>query len=388
MEFFQRIIAAIVAFFMSIAAFLGIPVKKPIPVKNIQNVIYMIGDGMGENHLEKTKSERGVSLIMDTLPQKGYITTYSQTDETTDSAAAGTALACGIKTYNGAIGWYWFDAPESTYVEGDYPLNITTLCASNGMKTGVITTDNTTGATPAAFTAHAPSRGNDMDIYAQQLASGFDLIWGKADSFTTAEEITAAGYTYIDTIESMNALTPGTKSFGQFNASLYHTYNSDEVTPTLSQMTEKAISLLDGAASAEGEDPNNGFFLMIEGAHIDKKSHDNNSEKMTDALMEFDNAVAKAIEFAEADGHTLVVVTADHETGGLTLDAEGNDVFTTSDHTSANVPLRVYGPVEFVANGEILDNTDVPKKIALALEFKPEAFPLKVNDTQTTEPQG
>lgn len=371
MEIIQRFFAALMAFFMAIATFFGFSSPKKTP--QINNVIYMIGDGMGPLHLEKTKHDEGKSLVMDTLPQQGFAMTYSATDEVTDSAAAGTALSCGVKTYNGAVCNYWFDDENNTHTPGTHPKTITQLCMENGMKTGVITTDSTVGATPAAFSSRAAVR-QDYDAIAKgQLASGIDLIWGKDNGTVTASDVKAAGYQYVTNMEEMNSLTAGTKSFALFDDSLYHTYNRGD-SPTLSQMTDKAIQLL----SADGK---NGFFLMVEGAHIDKKSHDNNEKGMTDALLEFDNAVKVALDFAEKDEHTLIVVTADHETGGIVCNEDGSYSFTRGNHSAADVPVRAFGPYEFIKKGEVVENIWIPCRIAAALRFNEKSFPCEVKDS-------
>ncbi len=367
---FQKFFAAVIAIILAIAALLGINVSQE---KDVQNVIYMIGDGMGELHLEKTKHDRGISLAMETMPQRGYAMTYSASDEITDSAAGATALACGVKTYNGAIGYYWENEHEFHKEENSHPKNITELCMENGMKTGIITTDYTSGATPGGFSAHTDSRDNSEDIYEQQLASGIDLIWGKGEDYVTREKAENAGYTFVDSIQTMNAVTASEKSFGQFTASLYHTYNKNSHTPTLSQMAERAIDIL-------SEDNKNGFFLMIEGAHIDKKSHNEDGDGATEALEEFDNAVKKALDFAKKDKHTLVVITADHETGGIVKNADGSYSLTTGKHTAVNVPVMAYGPYDFIDNGEIINNIQIPLRIAAALEFNKNCLPFEVTE--------
>ena len=354
------------ALFLALAALLGIA-----PKKDVQNVILMIGDGMGPLHLEKTKHDRGVSLAMDTMPMQGFALTYSATDEITDSAAGATALACGVKTYNGAIGYYWMGEPGVERAEGSYPKSITELCMENGMKTGIVTTDYTSGATPGGFSTHTTSRNNSEDIYSQQLVSGIDLIWGTSNNALSREAVEDAGYTYVDSIQTMNSVARDEKSFAQFTASTYHTYNKNDYTPTLSQMTECAINIL-----SDGN--KKGFFLMVEGAHIDKKSHNVDGDGATEALVEFDNAVRKALEFAEKDGHTLVVITADHETGGIVLNDDGSYSLTGGKHTAANVPVRAYGPYAFIENGEIINNIEIPVRIAKALEFDDALFPAAV----------
>lgn len=359
----SAIFTAILLFFSSIT---GIE-----PEKRVQNVILLIGDGMGEMHLDMTEDIRGVSVGIKSLPQYGYSMTYSASSSVTDSAAGATALACGVKTENGRIATYYPNTENYVQYEGFYPKSLTELCMENGMKTGVVTTDKLTGATPGGFSAHAESRNDDEDISLDQLASGIDILWGKDSETVTEEQVAEAGYVCVDTISEMNALTGNEKSYAMFASSLYHTYNKNSYTPTISQMTEKAISILDDTSE-------NGFFLMVEGAHIDKKAHDKDEKGSAEALEEFDNAVAKAIEFAEKDGHTLVVVTADHETGGVVVDDDGEYKMTTGSHTARDVPVRAFGPYKFIEDREIIENIYIPLRITQALEFSDGCFPAKV----------
>lgn len=364
--FIDKIIALFMSIIMSLAALLGFPVEK-----EVQNVILLIGDGMGSNHLAMTEDMRDVSLTINTMPQFGYAMTYCADNPITDSAAGATALACGVKTSKGTVGMYWEGDTTVENPQGSYPKNITEACMENGMKTGVVTSDELSGATPGGFTAHTENRKNYEDITSQQILSGIDIIWGREDGTLTEEQAEQFGYVYIDTIDEMNSLTGNEKSYGMFTSSVYHTYNKNEYTPTLSQMTQKAIELLDA-------DNENGFFLMVEGAHIDKKSHNEDEAGAAEALEEFDNAVEAALEFAKQDEHTLVVITADHETGGVTLNGDGVYEMTTGNHTAANVPVRAYGPVDFIKDGEIIENTDIPKRIYAALELPENAFPCEV----------
>lgn len=367
-EVLQKFLSSLMSFLLAFSALFGIPTEK-----RIQNVILLIGDGMGELHLEMAKQMRDITLTMDELPQQGNAITRSANKKVTDSAAGATAIACGVKTANGQVGTYWLEDPDFKYHANTHPKNITEACMENGLKTGVITTDELSGATPGGFTAHTSSRKNYEDITSQQIQSGIDIIWGREDGTLTEEQVTAAGYKYIDTLNEMNALNGNTKSYGMFTAGLYHTYNKNSYTPTLSQMTEKAISLLDSTNE-------NGFFLMVEGAHIDKKSHDENEEGAAEALEEFDNAVKVALDFAKENKHTLIVVTADHETGGITLNEEGIYEMTTGSHTGVNVPLRAYAPegYVFIENGDIIDNTQISVRIAKALELPEASIPCEV----------
>lgn len=369
-SFWAKVTASLMTAILSFGVSTGIFVE-PTTTKatdyydsNIKNVIFLIGDGMGYNHLEKTKLERSVSLTMDTFSIQGSSRTRSITNKVTDSAAGGTALACGVRTYNGAIGVYLLD-PLDVF---SHPMSITEICRDNGMLTGVITTDETSGATPSAFSAHTTERNDAEDITADQMISDIDIIWGAENGVATKEEATKNGYQYVTTYNEMMALEEGSKSFAQFTNELWGTEQADKNTPTLSQMTEKAIDLLD--------DTNEGFFLMVEGAHIDKHSHSNESENMTEATVEFDKSIKIALDYAKNDGNTLVIVTADHETGAITLNDKGEYEFTSGSHSEADVPLRIYGTEKLIKNDETINNYEVPIRVAYVLGFTEEQFPI------------
>ena len=372
---FNSFMAKMTAFLIGIALTFGTvfgvykaPKTKDASVyfdDNIKNVIYLIGDGMGFNHLEKTKVERETTLAMDTFEIQGSSMTRSFNKKVTDSAAGGTALSTGIRTANSAVGVYNIDK-KARY---SYPKNITELCMERGMLTGVVTTDETTGATPSAFSAHESDRYNTAELTADQFVSGINLIWGKANNVATKSEAESAGYKYITTYSEMMALEEGGYSYAQFTNSLWKLEQSDKKTPTLEQMSMKAIDILD--------DTEEGFFLMIEGAHIDKHSHNNYSDEMTESLLEFDRTIEAVLEYAKADGETLVVVTADHETGAITPDGDGY-IFTSGDHSAADVPVLVYGSDKLIKKGEKLNNYEIPIRIAYILGFDETQFPIAV----------
>ena len=370
-SFMAKITATLISIFLAIGTAFG-AYKAPTTKTSseylddsIKNVIYLIGDGMGFNHLEKTKAERNTTLVMDTFGIQGKAMTRSLTKKVTDSAASGTALATGSRTYNKAVGVYLFDRTPKY----SYPKNLRELCSERGMLTGIVTTDDTTGATPSAFSAHSSDRYNTEDITMDQLTSSADIIWGLANGVATKSEAEANGYNYVTTYSEMMALEEGSRSYGQFTNALWTLEQSDENTPNLEQMAMKAIDVLD--------DSEKGFFLMIEGAHIDKYSHSNRDNDMTEALLEFDSTVEAVLEYAKNDGETLVVVTADHETGGITPDGEGYK-FTSDDHSSADVLLRIYGSDTIIQNGEKINNYEIPIRIAYTIGFTEEDFPTAV----------
>lgn len=360
-EFFKKlgsVFVAVIMFFMNLFGFGA----KPEDGK-IKNVILLIGDGMGVMSIEKTRRETGAALALDSFPVKSLSKTASANSSVTDSAAGATALACAVRTNNGAVGVY----PDDMDAEKSYPMNLCEFAKENGMKAGIVTTDSTRGATPGGFSAHTSSRNNTSEITKDQLESNIDLIWGVKTSTCSKSKAESAGFEYVTDYGEMTALTEGTRSFGQFSGDLWKSDCGNM--PNLTQMTEKAIELLDG-----GE---NGFFLMVEGAHIDKNSHNNDGAGMNEALLSFDSAVNAALDYAKKDKHTLVVVTADHETGGITLEG-GEYVYTTGGHTGADVPLYVYGSDSFIAEGETsVLNTDIPKRIVAALEK--DGFPKAVS---------
>lgn len=359
MSFFNTVGAAIMAAIMAVLNFFGFYMPSaPADVKTdyaqCKNIIYLIGDGMGFNSLEKTRFDCNVTLDgFDAFPYKGESMTHSANNAVTDSAAGGTALATACKTNNDFVGVYPYDGFDLK----SHPMNLTELAISHGKLAGIVTTDLTSGATPASFSAHTHGRGDEKKITNQQLKSDLTLCWGSAtDSFTTAKAA-SNGFVTITDKASMDALEEGSRSFGQFTESTWHNYENKGM-PTLTQMTAKAIDLLD--------DDEDGFFLMVEAAHIDKNSHSNIGEGMVDAVQSFNNVLSYCLEYAENDGDTLVIVTADHETGGITFTGDAY-VYTKTSHSGVNVPIYVYGCDNFMENGEVMENTEIARRTACVM---------------------
>ena len=320
----------------------------------IRNVIFMIGDGMGPSHLEWAKAETGATLSMDKMPVKGYRITDSLSG-LTDSAAGGTALSCGLLAFNSNVGTLSVSLDGHAFIVAEY-LNLCEASQKAGKKTGVVTSDTNTGATPATFSAHTAKRGEAEKISAQQLECGLDLLWTAADGIITESSATAAGWTYIDSLSEIYDLPDNAKSLAQFSGKIQYD-DGDENGAPLSVLTSLAISQLDGS--------DNGFFLMVEGAHIDKYSHSNEKDGMVKSLIEFDKAVEEAVKFAKMDESTMVIVTADHETGGIVYDENAKEwKFTVGDHTRTDVPLRVFGDEGMLKDGETIKNVEVAKYVA------------------------
>lgn len=333
--------------------------------KIYKNVILMIGDGNGDNTMAATRKMKNTSLAMDSMPVKAWSQTRSLTDKVTDSAAGGTALATGVRTYNGAIGVYIFDPLGSFF---NVPKNLCELAIENGKSAGVVTTDKTSGATPASFSAHSVARDVEFDISFDQMRSDLTLIWGAASDTVTEKRCSRHGFEYITTEDEMNAIQPGTRSFGQFNFNDFANVDNSNGTPYICDMTAKAIELLNA--------DKDGFFLMVEGAQIDKFSHSNNFDGATAQEVEFSKAVQVALDFAEADGETLVVVTADHETGGIQYDAEKDEYYyTTGSHSGVDVPCFASAADAGFVDGEHYKNCDISAQIARVMGYNSIKFP-------------
>ena len=290
MSFFSSLIAFVTAMFMAFFNLFGLCGEPKTDISQCKNVIFLIGDGMGFNSIEKTKFDCNVTLDgFDAFTVRGESRTCSSSSPITDSAAGGTALATANKTTNGGIGVYPYDMLNVS----SHPMNLTELAISQGKLAGVITTDKTSGATPASFSAHTRNRGDEEKITSQQLSGELTLCWGTATKSFTTESAQANGFVTITDKASMDALEEGGRSFGQFTEDVWRNYENKGM-PTLTQMTEKAIDLLD--------DDEDGFFLMVEGSCIDKFSHDNDFDGATKCVMAFDDAVKAAVEYAKEDG--------------------------------------------------------------------------------------
>ncbi len=309
---------------------------------DIENIIFLIGDGMGFNQIAYTKELANVErFAMEKIPYLGKMGTNSLGSAVTDSAASGTALACGIKTYNRSIG-----------VDGDdneVP-SIADFCEEVGMATGVVVTATVTHATPAAFIASNKDRDNERQIAADISDEEFDIILGGGwDYWSPAllDKMKQKGYSLPRNKDELAQITEG-NVLGMFSDKALTTYDENE--PSLLEMTNKALEILN-----KNE---NGFFLMVEGSQIDTYCHKNDLE-FARQLTEFDLAVESALQFAMQDGKTMVVVTADHETGGI-IKSEKGFFFTSTAHTKAKVPVFIYAPEqigqEFANN--VKENTD------------------------------
>lgn len=309
------------------------------------NVILMIGDGMGFSHVGAATAKYGDLFFYTQADYKSSVTTFSRdVFGPTDSAAAATALSTGRKTDNGKVAMYG----------GKDLVTTTEIAQSFGMATGVIATEGVDGATPAGFSAHVPSR-NDLDeIFADQLASGIDLFFGSnVERYAPLRERIEKSYTYVD--EFSDIASADGRIFASFEEIPLE--SGGETKPTLASLAVAALDIL----SADED----GFFLMIEESHIDKYSHENQLSDALEHVKAYDNAIKAVVEYAERIGNTIVIVTADHETGGLQYNGEtaaqlSDGMYTKGSHSKADVPLYVFGDIDFDLS-RITDNTLIAK---------------------------
>lgn len=319
-----------------------------------KNVILLIGDGMGINQVLLSQYLEGETLSMTRAPYLGALQTYSADSNVTDSAAAGTALSTGFKTNNGMIGIL----PDGTIVK-----NIAEFAAEDGVKTGVIATSRITHATPASFYAHVMSRNEANKIAEHLVESPLTVAMGggwrhfipeggkREDGRDLLKEAEGKGFDVIQNKEDLMAYKPDENSrlLGLFASSHLTAVTEREEAgqPLLPEMTEKALEVL-----SAGNSP---FFLMVEGSQIDWEAHGNDVFGIWKETVEFDNALKVALEFAQENPDTLIIVTADHETGGLGL--------STGDYTM-NIPMmRKYTKTtDWFITEYSLDNIDKLQK--------------------------
>ena len=334
----------ITALFLSTFLFLGVmnscgqKEESQEPAKAM-NVIYMIGDGMALPQVYAAMLASGEEMTFTQFPYIGVVDTHSASNDITDSAAGGTALASDHKTKNGMVGMSPDTIPVKTVLEA---------LKEQGKETGIVVSCYVTHATPATFYAKVAKRSHYEDI-AMQLAEtdNVNLIIGggrkhfnqRKDSLNLIERMeNELGWKVYDTLADIDVTC---KKYAVL-ANDDHMPKAAERGDFLPRAVKTALKTLDGAE--------NGFFLMVEGSQIDFACHGNDSTWMMDEMMDFDYAVNVALDYAKEHDNTLVVVTADHETGGLSLpDPQGkytNVVFdySTGSHTCLPVLVYAYGP--------------------------------------------
>lgn len=339
----------------------------------VRNVIFLIGDGMGLGQITTARVATvglGNTLWMGKMPATGITYTHSANAAVTDSAAAGTALATGLKTNNGVICM----SPDKSKKYR----TILDCCKGRGMATGLVVTSRMTHATPACFASHVENRGMEAEIAEQLLTNKVNVLLGggrdffvprsiegskRTDETNLIEQAKKNGYNYVETTEQLMS-AKGPYMLGLFQMAALETTTPE---PSLAQMTKKTIEIL--------SKNKNGFFIMVEGSQIDWGCHNNNINNSIRQTLLFDEAVKAAIDYAIFDKHTLVIATADHETGGLVLggiDPKTKEMivhWSTKGHSGLPVPIYAYGPGDDAFVG-VYDNTEVPQKIAALLNIR------------------
>ena len=340
-------------------------IAQPQAETSPKNIILFIGDGMGVAQVTAGKTAKG-TLNLEQFPVGGLMTTHSSDSYVTDSAAGATALATGVKTYNGAIGVDPNKKPLKTVLE---------YAEDAGKSTGLVATCTITHATPASFAAHVEGRSLEPLIAEDLAKSNVDVMFGGGWSFFVPNSQPESKRTdnkdllaqlsrrmkVIRTPQEFAALSGNdvTSVAGLFAAGHLSKAKAREV--SLLDMTRKAIQILSKNST--------GFFLMVEGSQIDWAGHDNDSDGIINEMVDLDEAVGAGLSYAKENGQTLVVVTADHETGGYALNGGSlaeykitMPAFTTKNHTGVMVPVFAYGPGS-VAFGGIHDNTLIGSKL-------------------------
>jgi len=358
--------------------------KEKLPLitenKEVKNIILFIGDGMGLSQIAathiKTSGAEGI-LNMECMPITGLLYTYSANSLITDSAAAGTALATGYRTNNGII---------SMSPDGKVLYTILEAARDNDFSTGIVVTSSITDATPACFVCHVMARTKQTEIASQYLKSKVNVLLGggrqyfipqsssgskRDDERDLISEAKKIGYSFVKTKEEMiNVKT--NYLLGLFEMGSLST----KPEPTLAEMTQKAIDIL--------SQNKKGFFLMVEGSQIDKWAHVNNIDNVIQQTALFDESIKVGLDFAMKNKQTLVIVLADHETGGMgvvrgNLNGENMQAkFLSSSHTPIPVILFAFGPMAEKFTG-VNHHTYIPKTISEILGIK--NFP-KIIDVQ------
>ncbi len=338
---------------------------RPI-VKYPKNIILIIGDGTGLAQISAGLYNNNFRFSLESFPVIGFQKTYSASNLITDSAAAATAIASGIKTNNSVLG---------LNIEGEPTRTILEEAKDNGFATGLVVTSSIQHATPGGFVAHRVARNLYEGITEDILESGIDLFIGggkqyfdrrELDDRNLIDSLKSKGYNVYDYFNNdINYITlDPNKKFAFFTADNQplSAFQGRDYLPKAAAMAAKFLHLRSEL----------GFFLMVEGSQIDWACHANQVEPMYDELEDFNKTIETVLEFAKKNGETLVIVTADHETGGLGLNTGNSKIlapkFTTNGHTATMVPVFAYGPKSELFRG-IYENTALYYKMRTAFGF-------------------
>lgn len=325
--------------------------------KKVKNVILMIGDGMSLMHVYTAWAANRGKLWLENAQATGLSKTWAVKKLVTDSGSGGTSLATGVKTVYHAVG---------VNPEGKPLTSLVDVAKELGKDAGMAVTCRLWDATPCDFCCHNIDRDKEEELVGDYPTSGVDFVFGGgAQKFTNRKdgrdifkELQKKGYHVSHTLDDFFAYDKNSRIFAV-------PYDKDTPLPDergdlLARASMKGISLMN--------QNKNGFFMMIEGSQLDDYGHFNQLDLLMKETLDFDKTIGEVMKWAAKDGETLVVVTADHETGGLTLVNGNKDegrvecCFSTKDHSGAMVPVYAFGPGAENFTG-IFENTDVFKKI-------------------------
>ncbi len=340
------------------------------PAQNIKkypkNIILLIGDGTGLSQLSSSFYYNKKASNYLRFSQISLIKTSSASDLITDSAAGATAFASGVKTNNGVLGLDKNLNPVPTIVEE---------LSAIGYATGVVATSSVVHATPAAFYTHVKSRRDYEDIALSLVDSEIDFFAGGGTDFFSKRK---DGKNLISKLEE-KGFTVNTDGLPNNVKPVFNYKQGYLLAPDgMPKMLEGRGDFLPNATRLAIESlsqlSDKGFFLMVEGSQVDWGGHAKNADYLISELIDFDNTIGVALDFAEADGNTLVIVLADHETGGFTLASDNGDynkikpIFSTDGHSATLIPVFAKGPGQELFSG-IYENTAIFDKM-IKLVFK------------------
>lgn len=345
------------------------------------NIILMIGDGMGLTQISSGMYSNNNSTALENFQYVGLSKTHSYDNLVTDSAAAGTAMSSGEKTQNKVLG---LDH------KGNPIKSILSICQDKGYSTALVATSNILHATPAAFFANIDYRYNYEPIAVQMTKSGVNYFVGGGEKYFNSREdkrnlineMTKNGYEIVYNISDFEKSKSNYLGFFTAKDEPYYfykgvnysyreydedDYNEDE---PLEDFTGRESYLARSAKATLGKLDEMGkpFFIMIEGSQIDWGGHDNDQKYMVSQFLEFNDAIEVVLDFAKKDKNTIVVVTADHETGGAAIvrgklsNSSIKNRFATTNHTASMVPVFSYGPKAHLFKG-IYENTEIFNKL-------------------------
>jgi alkaline phosphatase len=329
-----------------------------VSAQNNQNntptsIIFLIGDGMGISQISAGHYFGGENSIFNIFDKIGLIRTHSKTNKVTDSAAASTAFATGQKTYNRAIG---------VDTDSNKVANLVEILKTYNYSTGLISISSITHGTPAGFYAHVKDRDSQEDIALQLTKSGVDYFSGgglkffnqRADKIDLINELKVNNY-QVDTIQDYNLKLAKNKKYGFLLAEDGLSMVAQERQGFLAKSLTQGLQYL--------KDKSSPFFVMAEGSYIDWAGHRKDAEMMLNEQLDFEKAVKVAVEYVDKNPNTLLIVTGDHETGGVSVQKgktiqELTITFSGDQHTATMLPVFAYGPHAEKFTG-VYENTDI-----------------------------